>query len=53
MAKRINAVKYMECSAKTQRGLKEVFTTAAEVVVFPELYRASGKSKKKFFCSLL
>ncbi len=53
MAKRINAVKYMECSAKTQRGLKEVFTTAAEVVVFPELYRASGKSKKKFFCALL
>lgn len=53
MAKRINAIKYMECSAKTQKGLKEVFMTAAEIVVFPELYRPSGKTKKKGFCSLL
>ncbi len=53
MAKKINAIKYMECSAKTQKGLKEVFMTAAEIVVFPELYRASGKAKKKSFCSLL
>ena len=53
VAKRINATKYMECSAKTQKGLKEVFTTAAEVVVFPELYRPSGRAKKKGFCSLL
>ena len=54
MAKKINAMKYMECSAKTQKGLKEVFMTAAEIVVFPELYRPTGKTKKKrFLCSLL
>jgi len=48
MAKRINAIKYMECSAKTQKGLKEVFMTAAEIVVFPELYRPVTKPKKSF-----
>lgn len=53
MAKKIGAVKYLECSAKTQKGLKEVFTTAAEVVVCPELYKASTEKKKKRFCSLL
>ena len=53
MAKKINAVKYLECSAKTQKGLKEVFMTAAEIVVFPELYSSAGRPKKKKFCSLL
>ena len=53
MAKRINAVKYVECSAKTQKGLKDVFVTAAEVVVSPELYRAASVKKKRGFCSLL
>lgn len=53
MAKRIKAVKYVECSAKTQKNLKEVFHTAAEVVVCPELYRPSNQQKKKKQCSLL
>ena len=53
MAKKIGAFKYLECSAKTQKGLKEVFTTAAEVVVCPELYRSSLQQKKKRRCVLL
>lgn len=53
MAKKIGAVKYLECSAKTQKGLKEVFVTAAEVVVCPELYKTSVQKKKKRFCTLL
>jgi len=53
MAKNIGAIKYLECSAKTQKGLKEVFTTAAEVVVCPELFRSSLQQKKKRRCTLL
>ena len=53
MAKRIKAVRYVECSAKTQKNLKEVFHTAAEVVVSPELYRPSNTDKKKKTCTLL
>ena len=53
MAKKIGAVKYLECSAKTQKGLKEVFTTAAEVVVCPELYKPAPEKKRKRFCSVL
>ncbi len=52
MAKRIHAIKYVECSAKTQKGLKEVFVTAAEVVVCPELYRPVT-TKKKRSCVIL
>jgi Ras-related C3 botulinum toxin substrate 1 len=51
-AKRIGAVKYMECSAKTGKGLREIFTTAAEVVVNPEIY-TRPKEKPKSRCSLL
>ena len=53
MAKKIGAIKYLECSAKTQKGLKEVFTTAAEVVVCPELFRSSLQQKKKRRCTVL
>lgn len=53
MAKKIGAVKYLECSAKTQKGLKDVFITAAEVVVCPELYQPAPEKKKRKFCSLL
>ena len=53
MAKRIKAVKYVECSAKTQKNLKEVFLTAAEVVIAPELYRSTNSEKKKKTCALL
>ncbi len=48
MAKKVRAVKYMECSAKTQEGLKTVFLTAAEVVTSPELYPSLALKPKKF-----
>ena len=54
LAKRIGAVRYLECSAKTQKGLKDVFVTAAEVIVSPELYQPRNEhQKKKKFCSVV
>ncbi len=53
MAERIKAVRYIECSAKTQEGLKEVFVTATEVGVFPELYVPNRSRRRRRICSLL
>ena len=53
-AKKIGAVKYLECSAKTGKGLKDVFTTSAEVVVSPEIFQQpNSKKEKKSKCSVL
>ena len=48
MAKDVGAVKYLECSALTQKGLKTVFDEAIRAVLCPV-----PKIKKKKQCSLL
>lgn len=49
MASTIGAVKYLECSALTQKGLKTVFDEAIRVVLCPPTVKKS-KGKK---CSIL
>lgn len=45
--KSIGACKYIECSAKQQKNLKEVFEAAANVVLHPPKNEAAGKGKKE------
>ncbi|KAI8072498.1 GTP binding protein Rac1 [Gongronella butleri] len=49
MTKDISAEKYLECSALTQKGLKNVFDEAIRAVLTP----STPKSKKKKGCSIL
>ncbi|PIK45861.1 putative ras-related C3 botulinum toxin substrate 1-like, partial [Apostichopus japonicus] len=48
MQKEIHAVKYLECSALTQKGLKTVFDEAIRAVLCPP-----AKNKSKRSCQLL
>uniref|UniRef100_A0A8D9BQ01 Ras-related C3 botulinum toxin substrate 1 n=1 Tax=Cacopsylla melanoneura TaxID=428564 RepID=A0A8D9BQ01_9HEMI len=49
MAKEIGAVKYMECSALSQRGLKSIFDEAIRTV----LVRPIAPKKRTIICTLL
>ncbi|GMT33859.1 hypothetical protein PFISCL1PPCAC_25156, partial [Pristionchus fissidentatus] len=48
LANELKAVKYVECSALTQKGLKNVFDEAILAVLTPE-----EKKKKPFHCAIL
>lgn len=50
LAKEIKAVRYMECSALTQKGLKVVFDEAIQLVLFKDKAKPAKSSKK---CVLL
>jgi len=43
LAKKIGAAKYVECSALTQKGVKEVFDFAVQSVLDPVALKKEGK----------
>jgi len=51
LSREIKAVKYMECSALTQKGLKEIFDLAIKTAVHPTEKKFVHKKKQK--CTIL
>ena len=51
IAKEIGAVKYLECSALNQQGLKNVFDETIRAVLYPKpSLKDKSKKKKKLPC---
>ena len=46
MAREIGAVKYVECSALTQKGLKNAFDESIRAVLYPQPVGKKGKKSK-------
>jgi len=53
MAAEINAVKYMECSALTQQGVKAVFDEAIRCVLNGNAQLPGGRKKKAGGCTFM
>jgi Ras-related C3 botulinum toxin substrate 1 len=54
MAREIRAIGYLECSALTQKGLKQVFDEAIKAVVFPKKKgKIGGKGADKKDCVVM
>lgn len=51
LAKEIGAEAYRECSALTQKGLKQVFDEAIKAVIMPS--KKKGAKKQQSGCSVL
>lgn len=52
MAKEVGAIKYIECSAKSRRGLKNAFDEAMRAVINPPPKAKEEKSKGRKCCSI-
>jgi len=53
LANEIGAIKYMECSALTQKGLKQVFDEAIKAILRPKKPPVNQKKKNEGGCVLL